>query len=215
MRGLIGFLTGSTVLTTLLSTPASASIDPYVNFDDISVGGSGIAFLARDRYVSEGVLFNRDIPVCSVAAVEPSFLPVFISGGGTPPNSMPLTPAIPGAGLEIEVSFVLPGTTIPGTTDYVRLDGFDSDIGTVIGTLQAYDRNSLLLDQITLPTLASRHGLFEISHVDIASIHISTDADGAHFDNLAFHTPVPEPASLSLFALAAAGLLARRRTRNK
>jgi hypothetical protein len=92
-------------------------------------------------------------------------------------------------GTSIEAFFVVPGTTTPATTDFVRILAFDSEVGSMLGYLYAYDSSNNLLDTEYRSTPASRGSYLEVEGAGIARIVIGTDSDGAEFDNLSFNTP--------------------------
>ncbi|MEZ6059263.1 MAG: hypothetical protein R3C19_02765 [Planctomycetaceae bacterium] len=87
---------------------------------------------------------------------------------------------------------------------------FDSNGGTTIGTIQAFDANDFLLGTSTGPTPGGGGGmLLELAAPNIAYVVMSMDADGGSFDTVTF-TPVPEPNAAALAGLAVVFLLGRR-----
>jgi len=156
-----------------------------IGFDDFNTGG-GTAFAAANRYVSQGIVFSRTIPVEDVQAVEPAFFPTFLAQGGTPPNAMALTLVSPVGFLSINASFVVPGTATPATTDLVSVRVFDTNVGTTLGTLEAFNSSGVLIATDTATTPPSQAGTLEVAVPDIASAQFSSDSDGADFDNLVF-----------------------------
>ena len=180
-----------------------------INFDDFTVTG-GTSFASSTRYQGIGAIFSRDIPIEHVAIAEPGNLADFVTLGGTTPNALALNTAL---GSQIDLMFVLPGTFTPATTDSVQVLFFDTEIGSTLGTIQAFDINNNLIATRTMTTPASKGAVLEVNTSGITRVRFSVDADGADLDNLVF-APVPEPSSaLMLVAgLGAFGLFARRLT---
>ena len=164
---------------------SQAAIAGTVNFDDY-VFSSPLSYAAANRYQSLGVVFSREIPVANVFELEPQNYQYFLNVGGTAPNAMCLSND---TGLSIEAKFVVPGTTTPATTTHVRILAFDSEIGSMLGYLSAYDVNGDLIDQDAHSTPAARGAFLEISSPGIARVVFGTDGDGAELDNLYFDTP--------------------------
>jgi hypothetical protein len=156
-----------------------------VNFDDYTFSSS-LAYAAPDRYLSLGIAFNRAIPVANVSKVEPQNYQYFLDAGGSAPNALYLSSS---TGLSIEVTFVVPGSMSPATTNYVRILAFDAEIGSILGYLFAYDVNGNLIDQDAHTTPAARSATLEVSTPGIARVIFQTDSDGAQLDNLFFTTP--------------------------
>ena len=101
-----------------------------VDFDDFAVGGS-FGLVAADRYRADGVVFDSQICIEDVAVAEPFFVSAFTAGGGTSPNFLVLATPIPtcGGSLEIKGTIVLPGTSVPATTNSIQVDAFDANVG--------------------------------------------------------------------------------------
>ena len=173
-----------------------------IDFDDFSTGGGGTGFAAADRYRSQGIVFAAGIPIDNVAIIEPAYYPTFLVQGGTSSNAMSLSLQTIGV-LSIDAYFVIPNTSTPGVTDLVRIRGFDTGVGSILGTLVAFDINDVLIATQTLITPPSQSAVLEVSVPGIARVRFSTDADGAYFDNLIFNAPtvVPEPSTFSLLVL--------------
>ncbi|MFZ1946843.1 MAG: hypothetical protein WAW06_04800 [bacterium] len=156
-----------------------------VNFDDYVFSGS-LSYAAADRYRSAGIVFGRDIPVENVQLFEPQSYSLFLSWGGTAPNALCMTQS---TGLTMQAWFYLPGTTTPATTSLVRMLVMDTEVGSTLGVLLAYDEGHNLIDSNARLTPSSMGGYLEIDAPGIAEIYFYTDADGATFDNLTFTTP--------------------------
>jgi hypothetical protein len=200
------------VIAVAVTVANKAALGETIGFDDFDTGG-GTAFAAANRYVSQGIVFSRTIPVEDVQAVEPAFFPTFLAQGGTPPNAMALTPVSPVGFLSINASFVVPGTATPGITDLVSVRVFDTEVGTTLGTLEAFNSSGVLIATDTATTPPSEAGTLEVAVPDIASVQFSSDSDGADFDNVSFDTPVAAAVPAPLIGhglrvvLAVAGLL--------
>jgi len=184
-----------------------------VDFDDFTVGGP-IAYAAADRYGAQGIIFLTPIPIEDVQQAEPSYYPSFQATGGSGTNGLSLS--LVWSQLSIQGAFKIPGTSIRGITDYVAVDGFDTEIGTVNGLLDVFDVDGNLIDSLSIVTPPSTHSFFSISHPGIASLRLSMDGDGGIWDNLTFNTPtapIPAPAALALgyIGVGLVGWLRRRR----
>jgi len=192
----------------VIALPLSA-MATTINFDNFAFN-SGTSLIAASSYQSVGAVFNRSIPLENVGVAEPGNLTAFINAGGTTPNALALNNAL---GSQIDLTFVLPGTSTPATTNGVSILFFDTEVGSTLGTIQAFDANNGLLATQTMITPASKGATLHVSAPAIAWVRFSVDNDGAALDNLVFPTPVPEPAAAALFVfgLGALGILAIRR----
>ena len=123
-----------------------------INFDEFTVVG-GTSFAASNRYQSVGVLFNRNIPIENVGVAEPPNLTGFLSLGGTAPNALALNNTL---GSQIDLTFVIPGSTTPATTSSVAVLFYDTEVGSTLGTIQAFDASNVLIATETMATPASQ-----------------------------------------------------------
>jgi hypothetical protein len=157
-----------------------------IDFDDLGDQGSSLRFAPSNHYAGRGVIFSRDIPFSNVcgAGWPCSF---WATRGGTTPNFMNLPG--PPAAREIEMRFVVPGTTIPATTDYVAALLGDSNVGTTNGTLEAFDADGSLLAAQSGITPAGQTNRLEIHTNGIARVRLSVDSDGGVVDNIVFTCP--------------------------
>jgi hypothetical protein len=94
-----------------------------------------------------------------------------------------------GFGMEIDLTFVVPGTMTAGTTDHVAVLFVDLDPGTPLGTIQAFNTVGALIDTQTLVSPASGGAVLQVNAPGIARVHLMTDANGASVDNLEFNPP--------------------------
>jgi len=178
------------LLAMLTFSQRSEGSTSTINFDDYPYGR--LTFASSNRYQSVGVLFNRDIPIYSVAAMEASWwVNIFTNGGGTVPNVMGLSSSIDPR-TTIEMRFVFPGTTNPATTDLVGADFFDSEVGSLTGTFQAFDVNGNPIGSITPTTPASCKSRVQFSTPGIARVRFSDTGDGFETDNIFFNMPVAQ-----------------------
>ncbi len=202
----------SSLLLAMLVAASAKAVT--IDFDDVAT--AGFTQVAADHYRPQGIVFDGLIPVQNLALGAPTFHDdVFVPAGGTTPNTMSLSLPL-GGDLDIEGTFVLPGTSTPGVTDLVQVLVFDTEVGTSLGTLEAYDSFGGLLQSVSMTTPVSQHAVYTISMPGIAGIRFVQDSDGGSFDNLVFNTPVPEPSTAFLLAFGQLSLAAaRRRSRHR
>jgi len=203
------------ILAVFLVGHITTSLAAYINFDDLPTGG--FTFVDSTRYQSTGVVFSRDIPIYSVAAVEADWwVQKFQAGGGTLPNVMALTSTYDSR-LTIDMSFVVPGTTTPATTDFVSALFADSEVGSTIGLLEAFDINGSLIASTSPATPTSSTAILQISTPGIVRVRFTDVLDGVEIDNITFNTPVPLPSALVLLmsGLGGLGFIAYLRTKQR
>jgi hypothetical protein len=187
MRTVLSFFVTLSLSVVLSLLAPQAAIATLINFDDYSFV-TNWSQAAADRYRSLGIVFDRVIPISNVWRLEgQSRYDGFLRVGGTSPNALCLSAAT--WGYTIEASFVVPGTTTPATTGLVRILAYDTEVGSTLGSLTAYDRNNDLIDMDSRVTPSSCAATLEISSPGIAHVHLNTDTDGADFDNLFFNAP--------------------------
>lgn len=91
----------------------------------------------------------------------------------------------------------------------------DTERGTTLGTVRAYDAGGKLIDYVTDTTGNYNTSWFyqntlRIQAGGIRSVVLMSDADGAVFDNITF-TRIPAPGAASLLGLGLLGAARRRR----
>jgi hypothetical protein len=198
--------TGMTVRLAATLLTAQAALAATITFDDFGVGGS-FALAPSTHYQSIGVLFSRDIPIVDIVdhRVDPSFRTNYMAAGCTLPNAMVLGTNF-NPDLDINLTFVVPGTTIPANINYFRALFGDGNVGTVLGTLKAFDACGNLLAVVTSNTPPSEAGELVLNVPGIARVKISTDADSSAIDNIVFSAPTPS-GGLPLISLQQNGTL--------
>jgi hypothetical protein len=161
-----------------------------INFDDYPSGS--LSFASSNRYESVGVIFNRDIPLWSPEVVAPNWwVQIAIAGGVTLPNVLPLTDNPGAAGHSIEMFFVVPGTSIPATTDFFSCLLDDSEVGSGTGLVEAFDAGGNLLASTNPATPPSCTVPVEFHTPGIAMIRFTdSSGDGMEVDNITFNSPI-------------------------
>ncbi len=193
MKSISCFL-GIAFLFCYIFDPVASQAGTVLNFDDLPVGS-----MVDSNYRSKGALFSIG---CVVHAYgEPGFGP----NVGSPPHCLAVFEQ------PIRIDFVVPGTEIPGTTDNVSVWMSDTEVGSLLGILDAYDADGLLLDHTEITTPGTREDVLNVEGEGIAYVLIRADIDGSVVDNIDIGIPVPEPATLSLLAVGALTLIRRRR----
>lgn len=130
-------------------------------------------------------------------------------------NYLTVNSFTPGKAATLSASFVDPLTGAPATVSGFSATVVDGNVDPIRMTVRAFDLGGNLLEYYSLTTLAAA---FQFTSSNIARIDfIDNGGDGHIIDNFNFtlnRTTVPEPASMSLFAIGGAALaLVRRRRR--
>ena len=186
-KGIVVLMT----LVALILVQSTIALAATINFDDYSTGA--LTFADSDRYQSLGVIFNRDIPIYSVAAVEANWwVQIFEAGGGTLPNVMALSATVDPR-LSIDMYFVEPGTTTLATTDNVSFLLADSEVGSIIARCETYDIDGNLIQSVSPTTPASSTYILQFNTPGIARVRFTDVGDGVEIDNINFSTPVATP----------------------
>ena len=188
----------------LVSTWGASGLAATINFDDYPTGT--ISFADASRYRSVGAIFSRDIPIYSVAAVEAGWwVTKFAAGGGSLPNVMALSPAIDSR-RSIDLTFVVPGSSAPATTNFVSALVADTEVGTFIGRFEAFDVNGNLLGSTSPTTPTSSVATISFSMPSIARVRFTDVDDGFETDNIVFNAPVAVVPMPPAWQLMMAGL---------
>lgn len=172
-----------------------------IDFDDLEASGGPTAI--TDQYQSLGVVFE------DLFIVDESTNPFYTSGAGSSEVSLSNVGQI-----NDENPFSLSVTAIfNGTTDFIQATFFDSEIGTQLIKMIAYDILGNIIDIVDVVTPAQQFSIVGISAAGIHKVVMETDSDGAGIDNFTFNSTqeIPEPTPISLFILCIAGLIFWRR----
>jgi len=206
---------GTALLAVMGTATAHAGSDGLITFDEIQFDGV-LTTIAADHYLNQGVLFGDTPHLVDITLGQPDQIPQFVAGGGSLNNVLVLANSINQT--FIDLFFVAPGTTAPAVTSWFSVLAFDTDIGTQLGAIEAYDIDGNLLGFADAVTDESFVGTLSLEFEGIHRIRLITDADGNMFDNIAFGAlqavspgDIPAPGVLALMAIA--GLAGRRRRR--
>jgi hypothetical protein len=178
------------------SAPVAGPVDlRQLTFDDLPVGS-----YADDAYRDLGAVFGAGSEVKAYADLPHTY-------EKSPPNVMNVR------GDPHRIDFVVPGQHVAGVTDFVSVWMHDTNVGTTLGVLEAYDAQGQLIGMDTLNTPPSQTGQLIVSSPGIAYVLLYADADGSQFDDITFAAPVPEPVTVGMLVVGSAVLLRRRRPR--
>ena len=196
-----------TVLAVILAMSAGcAQAGALVGFDDLIMPPYSYQQIGGDRYMAQGMLLSTvngwiglHNELDGITNTSPNYC--FAWNGFTYS--------------EIIVDFVVPGTTTPGLTDictfYVTdFTGENEEQGTWTALIRGV--NGIVLDSVS-GTGSNVPVAFSRANKDITQMMFIPSSDKEGIDTLAHCevVPVPEPASLSVLAIGALGLIIRRR----
>jgi hypothetical protein len=173
----------SAAMAAMLLSAASAQAT-VITFDEYSAGT-----VLTNEYAALGVTFTGP----ALVYTQPPF---YVSS----PNGLAA------GGTTITASF-------SSDVSHVSAYFLDSEGGSNVGTMSAYDINNILLGSATATTPAGNNGsgglpvLLSLDFAGIRSVTFLAADDGAVVDNLT----IPEPGTLALLAFGLAGAALRRR----
>ena len=166
--------------------------DNEITFEEVPAGTA-----LTDQYRAQGVLFNSTGGNLQVTNANPSqFIPV----SGT--RQSMATPTRTLARPVRSATFVLQGTDVPASTDFVSLYVINAD--SVPATVQAFDpAGNLIFDlQCNEGAGTQTRVVIEASAIAKVVVTLGSGADPSAIDNLSFNTPVtlnhpprPDPGS--------------------
>jgi len=189
-----GYLRVGLFLLALSGAPSVAHAT-VITFDSLDTSSGPVA--VTNQYAGLGVTFSGLFATASVA-------PYFSS----PSNVGNINDESP-------FSLLVTATFAGDVTD-VSAVFFDSNVGTNLVTMTAYDAADALLGTTTVLTPLAETETVSLSFPGIRKVTLETDADGSLFDDFTFlpSLAISEPTALALFAFGLAGLgfLTRRRT---
>lgn len=133
-------------------------------------------------------------------------------------SSAPFVSSVPNVGVindEAPFSLLVTATFSAAVSD-VSAVFFDSNVGTNLVTMKAFDAANSLLGTTIAMTPGSQMQVVSLSFAGTRSVTLETDADGSLFDDFSFTraVAVPEPGTVALFGFGLAAMcLGRRRKR--
>src|SRR5258706_10549159 len=180
-----------------------------------------VAAASADTTINTFDLFNLDGTYgnWSTAIITSGATSYSVTSSGFGGGFKDINPNINASGATtIELTISLQGAPGPISGPIVALVDGDGSLYNYAWYGQAAGNNQVLTMNLNSPTFISNAGSvpgLDLSNLDF--FHLQDDPGGysgsytISFENLALTTPVPEPSSLALLSLGAAGFLVRRR----
>lgn len=125
------------------------------------------------------------IVVVDPASENPGYVRTLADGGLPVPERIVYVNA-GGAPAAIRASFADSSSDLTATVSQVELGFNDTEIGTVLADVEAYDPSGRLVDEDRQSTPQSTYGEMVLADPSIAYLLITTDADGAWLSALKF-----------------------------
>lgn len=192
--GILNLHTSAAMLACSLLVAGAPAKATVIGFDSIDASAGPVA--VTSQFAGLGVSFSN----------------LFVME-----SSAPFVSTAPNVGVindEVPFSLLVTATFSAAVSD-VSAVFFDSNVGTNLVTMKAFDAANALLGTTIATTPGSQMQVVSLSFAGTRRVTLETDADGSLFDDFTF-TPavaVPEPGMVALFGfgLAAMGLGRRRK----
>ena len=171
--------------------PGLGQADPLAQdesvLDRLSVGEYGQNLVWDEAGDIKVILTGLGGPIIVVdpSTVNPSYVQTLVDGGLHVPERIVYVNA-GGAPAVIRASFVDSSSDLTATVSQVRLAFNDTEIGTVLADVEAYDPSGRLVDEDRQSTPQSTYGEIVMEDPSIAYLLITTDTDGVWLSSLAF-----------------------------
>ncbi|PNY36622.1 hypothetical protein C2E31_12300 [Rhodopirellula baltica] len=177
--------------------PQSAMyVDPNVGNQQITFEELTAGAIVSDQFVDKGILFSTLGGQLQVTDAFPSdFVPVSAPYVFADPTANPTETG------EVEFTFVVPGTSVPASTDLFSFYAIDAEgIGV---TATAFDQTGAVLFSDTFNAGGATQDLVTIAEPGIAKVVLTLGdtTDTSAIDNITFNTPTPLLADLSASAI--------------
>lgn len=157
----------------------AGSGDEAITFEELPVGST-----VADDYLAQGIRFATVSGALQVTDARPNrFVPVS-------PTRVFGDPAAEAAEAGVvDLSFVIPGTTIPSTTDYLSFFVIDAEETGATVTAHDPEEEVLFTGEYHGGGGSQEQVILDLPRLARVRITLGEGADTAALDNLAFHTP--------------------------